>query len=161
MPQPASNKDSTIDSGNVTNSQASPRSADSEEDVNAYAEAKALSMESGMLQVQEQSDTNVANTELPHTEIRSGQQVADSPLPVRASTPIPIDAAGTSQASLTALELGLRVANTIGSQLPKLLTTRPTEVAVPPSVRYPLMMIASPLFMGFPPFRHKNTRYGS
>ena len=90
-------------------------------------------MEPGMLQVQEQSDINVANTELPHTEILSGQQVAHYPLPVRASTPIPIDAAGTSQASLTALESGLRVANTLGSQLPELLTTTPTKVAVPAS----------------------------
>ena len=57
--------------------------------------------------------------------------MSQSPLPVRSSTPIPIDAAGTSQASLTALESWLSVANTPGSQLPELLSTTQALIAVP------------------------------
>ena len=52
-------------------------------------------------------------------------------LPVRASTPIPLERAGTSQASLSALEKGLRVVDALGSQLPELLTTTPTKVVAP------------------------------
>ena len=111
LPQPASNKAAATVSEGVTNLQASPRIADSNEDVNAYAEAKALSMESGKLQIREQSDINVANTELLHTEVHPDDQVTNSLLRIRASTPIPIDAVGTSQASLSTLESGLSVAN--------------------------------------------------
>ena len=66
-----------------------------------------------------------------HTEVHTGDQVTHSLLPIRTSTPIPIDAAGTSRASLTALESGLRVVNTPGSQLPELLTTTQATIAVP------------------------------
>ena len=44
LPLPASNEDTTITSRNVTNPRISPQNTDSDEDVNAYAEAKALSM---------------------------------------------------------------------------------------------------------------------
>ena len=98
--------------------------------MNAYAEAKALSMETDILQVQEQSGVNARDTELSHAEIRS--QLETQPMfPIRASTPIPLETAGTSQASLTALESGLRVADPLGSQLPELLTTTPAKAIVP------------------------------
>ena len=106
-----------------------PQNTDSDEDVNAYAEAKALSIETGVLQVQKQSDVSAKNTEL--SLVHSSQQLTRPMLPVRASTPIPLETAGTSQASLTALESGLRVADASGSQLPELLTTTPTKVVAP------------------------------
>ena len=131
LPQSATNKDAAPSSGGATNPQTSPRSADSEVDVNAYAEAMVRDMESGRLQIQEQWNVNVTNTELLHTEVRTDDQVSQSLLPIRLSTPIPSDAAGTSQASLTALESGLRVANTPGSQLPELFSTTQAMIAVP------------------------------
>ena len=130
LPLPASTEDATNASGNVANPQISSQNTDSDEDVNAYAEAKASSMETGILQVQEQSGVNAKDTELSHAEIRSSQLETQTMFPIRASTPIPFETAGTSQASLTALESGLRVADPIGSQLPELLTTTPTKAIV-------------------------------
>ena len=131
LPQSATNKDAAPSSGGATNPQTSPRSADSEVDVNAYAEAMVRDMESGRLQPQEQWNVKVTNTELLHTEVRTDDQVSQSLLPILLSTPIPSDAAGTFQASLTALESGLRVANTPGSQLPELFSTTQAMIAVP------------------------------
>ena len=131
LPLPGSNEDTTITSRNITNPRISPQNTDSDEDVNAYAEAKALSMETGVLQVQEQSDVNARNAELSHAAIHYSQQVTHPMLPVRASTLIPLGTAGTSQASLTALESRLRVADALGSQLPGLLITTPTKVVAP------------------------------
>ena len=131
LPLPASTEDATNASRNVANPQISSQNTDSDEDVNAYAEAKASSMETGILQVQEQSGVNAKDTELSHAEIRSSQLETQPMFPIRASTPIPLETAGTSQASLTALESGLRVADPIGSQLPELLITTPTKAIVP------------------------------
>ena len=131
LPLSASTEDATNASRNVTNPQIPSQNTDSDEDVNAYAEAKASSMETGILQVQEESGVNAKDTELSHTEIRSSQLETRPMFPIRASTPIPLETAGTSQASLTALESGLRVADPIGSQLPELLTTTPTKAIVP------------------------------
>ena len=131
LPLPASNEDTTVTSRNVTNPRISLQNTDSDEDVNAYAEAKALSLEIWVLQVQKQSDVSAKNTELSLAEVHSSQQLTRPMLPVRAITPIPLETAGTSQASLTALELGLRVADASGSQLPELLITTPTKVVAP------------------------------
>ena len=54
LQQSATNKDAAPSSGGATSPQTSPRSADSVEDVNTYAEAKARDMESGRPQIQEQ-----------------------------------------------------------------------------------------------------------
>ena len=131
LPLPASTEDATNASRNVTNPQISSQNTDSDEEVNACAEAKALSMETGILQVQEQSGVNARDTELSHAEIRSSQLETQPMFPIRASTPIPLETVGTSQASLTALESGLRVADPLGSQLPELLTTTPAKAIVP------------------------------
>ena len=131
LPLPDSNEDVTTASRNVANPQISSQSTDSDEDVNAFAEAKALSMETGILQIQEQSGVSARDAELSHAEIQPSRPGPQSLLPIRASTPIPLETAGTSQASLTALESGLRVSDPLGSQLPELLTTTPTKTIVP------------------------------
>ena len=67
------------------------------------------------------------NTAMSHGELSTGDQVLQSKVPVRSSTPIPVDAAGTSQASLNALESELRVVDNPGSQLPELLPATRTD----------------------------------
>ena len=131
LPLPASTEDTTNAARNVTNPHISSQNTVSDEDVNAYAEAKASSMETDILQIQEELGMNTNDTELSHAEIRSSQLETQPMFPIRASTPIPLETAGTSQASLTALESGLRVADPIGSQLPELFTTTPTKAIVP------------------------------
>ena len=52
LPQSATNEDAAPRSGGATNPQISSWSADSDVDVNAYAEAMVRDMESGRLQIQ-------------------------------------------------------------------------------------------------------------
>ena len=67
------------------------------------------------------------NTATSHAEVSTGDQVLQSIVPVRSSTLIPVDPAGTSQASLNALESRLRVVDNPESQLPELLPATRTD----------------------------------
>ena len=112
----------------VIRSETSPPSVESE-DVNTYAEAKVREMEAERPQSREQPASGDPNTATPSTEVPTGDQALLSKVPVRSSTPILIDAAGTSQASLNALESGLKVVNNPESQLPELLPAVQAEAA--------------------------------
>ena len=107
----------------------SPPSVESE-DVNIYAEAKVREMEAERPQLREQPNSMDSTMATPSTETLTGDQAPLSLVPVRSSTPIPIDAAGASQASLNALESGLRVVTNPESQLPELLPAVQAEAAV-------------------------------
>ena len=97
--------------------------------MNTYAEAKVREMETERPQSREQPASVDPNTATPSTEVPTGDQALLSLVPLRSSTPILIDAAGTSQASLNALESGLKVVNNPESQLPELLPAVQVEAA--------------------------------
>ena len=106
-----------------------PHQASESEDVNTYAEAKVHEMEAERPQSREQPASVDPNMATPSTEIPTGDQALLFLVPVRSSTPILIDAAGTSQTSLNALESGLKVVNNPESQLPELLPAAQVETA--------------------------------
>ena len=87
----------------------SPRSADSEPDINAHAEAMVQSMESGRLLVQEGLTKNVADGEPKHPENSATDQVPQPLMLTSSSTSIPFDDGVLYHAGL-AVESALRVA---------------------------------------------------
>ena len=113
----------------VIRPETSPPSVESE-DVNIYAEAKVREMEAERPQSREQPTSVDSTMATPSTETLTGDQAPLSLVPVRSSTPIPVDAAGASQASLNALESGLRVVTNPESQLPELLPAVQAEAAI-------------------------------
>ena len=112
---------------NAARSGTSPQSVESEVDVNAYAEAKMHEMEADRFKTLVQPPADDPSSAMSHAEVSTGDQGLQSIVPIQSSTPIPVDAAGTSQASFKALESGLRVADNPGSQLPELLPATITD----------------------------------
>ena len=125
--QTVPNEDVVPNTTCAARSETSPQSVESEVDVNAYAEAKMHKMEVERSQTQEQPLADDPNTAMSNAEVSTGDQALQCIVPVRSSTPIPIDAAGASQASLNALESGLRIIDNPGSQLPELLPATQPE----------------------------------
>ena len=125
--QTVSNENAVPSTMNTARSGTSPQSVESEVDVNAYAEAKMHEMEAERSKTLVQSLADDPITAMSHAEVSTGDQVLQSIVPVRSSSPITVDAAGTSQASLNALESVLRVVDNPGSQLPELLPASRTD----------------------------------
>ena len=123
------NQTPEIETVTVLNPQAStelsksPRNADSEPDINDYAEAKIQSMEVEKLTAHEKLATITVEEEMRLLEVDETKRGLQSVTSVRSSTPIPGGDEGASNTSLTALESALRVAITAGSQLPKFLSS--------------------------------------
>ena len=132
LPQTISNEGTVPSVAYIARSVISPQSVESEVDVNAYAEAKVQEMEVEQSQVQQRSPTSDPNLMTANPEASTNDYVPQSLVPVRSSTPIPVETAGISQASLHTLEAGLTVVNNPGSQLPELLPATEAETVVPP-----------------------------
>ena len=120
--QYAANEVTGLDTANTVDLLTSPWSADSEPDINVYAEAMMHSMESERLLVEEGLTTIVAEGEPKSPESSEIIQGPQHLVPARSSTPIPVDDEGASNSSLDALE-STRVATAKGSPLPELLST--------------------------------------
>ena len=120
MVHPESEDTIPRDSQSITELLNSPRSADSERDVNAYVEAKVQSMEL------EQSSSKEASPNVLEEEMElsgavgtaQGQQLTI--VSCCTSSPIVTDRSEATNTSLTALESALRVAMSSGTQLPEL-----------------------------------------
>ena len=109
------------DSQSITELFNSPRSADSERDVNAYVEAKVQSMELEPSSSKEASP-NVLEEEMELSGSGGNDQSQQLTIvSCRTSSPIVPDRNETTNTSLTALESALRVAMSSGTQLPELL----------------------------------------
>ena len=132
LPQTISNEGTVPSVAYIARSVISPQSVECEVDVNAYAEAKVQEMEVEQIQVQQRSPTSDPNLMTANPEASTNDYVPQSLVPVRSSTPIPMETAGISQASLHTLEAGLTVVNNPGSQLPELLPATEAETVVPP-----------------------------
>ena len=132
LPQTISNEGTVPSVASIARSVNSPQSVESEVDVNAYAETKVQEKEVEQSQVQQRSPTSDPNLMTANPEASTNDYVPQSLVPVRSSTPIPVETAGISQASLHTLEAGLTVVNNPGSQLPELLPATEAETVVPP-----------------------------
>ena len=121
--QSTDNEITGSDTVNTADSLICPQSADSEPDINAYAEAMVRSMESGRLLIQERLTTNVAEGEPRHPENSVTGQGLQPLMLARSSTPIRVDDGEWSHANLDALESAIRNAIASGSQLLELLST--------------------------------------
>ena len=127
LPQTIPSESVTQNAADIARTVTSPQSVESEVDVNAYAEAKMHEMEIEQAQTQQQPLTGSSNTATSVAATSAGAQTLDCIVPVRSSTPIPVDAAGTSQASLNTLESGLKVMDRPLSQLPELIPATQME----------------------------------
>ena len=109
------------DSQSITELFNSPRSADSERDVNAYVEAKVQSMELERFSSKEASPiVHEEEMELSGSGGNDqGQQLTI--VSCHTSSPIVTDRNEATNTSLTALESAVRVAMSLGTQLPELL----------------------------------------
>ena len=132
LPQTISNEGTVPSVADIAKSAISPQSVESEVDVNAYAEAKVQEMEVEQSQMQQRSPSSGLNLMTTNPEASTSTYVPQSLVPVRSSTPIPVETAGISQASLHTLEAGLTVVNNPGSQLPELLPATEVGTVVPP-----------------------------
>ena len=132
LPQTISNEGTVPSVADIARSAISPQSVESEVDVNAYAEAKVQEMEVEQSQMQQRSPTSDPNLMMTNPEASTINYVPQSLVPVRSSTPIPVETAGISQASLHTLEAGLTVVNNPRSQLPELLPATEVGTVVPP-----------------------------